>query len=230
MKICNDTIAVLKNFSNINSNLKIEPGSVLKTIAPASVLLSIANVPETFSVECGIWDLKQFLNTLSSFNEPELDFRDQYVLITSGGTSVKYFYSDTSSFTKIPKKVLLPETQVTVNVSAETLKLLREVSSTLKFDLACFVANEEGIFLTSMDSKTADSTSNRFSHRLADNTNNLVFELRMELANMKFLDGAYNVEISCLKGMKFLHTTKPIEYVVALGADSTWNGETLKNQ
>ena len=54
MKISQDTLAILKNFSTINSNLLVKEGSYLTTISPTKNILAEANVSETFDVEFGI--------------------------------------------------------------------------------------------------------------------------------------------------------------------------------
>ena len=39
MKISNDTLAILKNFASINSNVLIKPGNMVKTISPVKNVL-----------------------------------------------------------------------------------------------------------------------------------------------------------------------------------------------
>jgi hypothetical protein len=83
MKISQETIAVLKNFSTINSNLLVKPGSTISTISPTKNILAEASVSETFDVEFGIWDLSKFLATISLFKDPEFEFSEDHVEISS---------------------------------------------------------------------------------------------------------------------------------------------------
>ncbi len=60
MKISNDTLAILKNFASINSNVLIKPGNMVKTISPVKNVLVESHVTEDFPVEFGVWDLNKF--------------------------------------------------------------------------------------------------------------------------------------------------------------------------
>ena len=71
MKISNETIAVLQNFATINNGLQVKAGNVLQTISPGKTVVASAVVAETFEDFC-VYDLSQFLGTMSLFNEPEL--------------------------------------------------------------------------------------------------------------------------------------------------------------
>ena len=48
MKISNETVAMLKNFSTINPNIVVKAGNVIKTISEAKNILATANVAESF--------------------------------------------------------------------------------------------------------------------------------------------------------------------------------------
>ena len=65
MKMSKDTLSVLKNFSQINSNLLVKPGNRITTVSPAKNIVCEANVSEHFNVQFGIFDLSKFLGTVS---------------------------------------------------------------------------------------------------------------------------------------------------------------------
>ena len=48
MKLSNKTLEVLKNFSNINQNILIEEGNVLRTISTMKNILGSATIVESF--------------------------------------------------------------------------------------------------------------------------------------------------------------------------------------
>ena len=82
MKLTSNTISILKNFSTINQNLMVKTGNTLSTMSAMKNIVAQAEVTETFPQEFAIYDLNEFLSALSLFEEPELNFRDQYVTIT----------------------------------------------------------------------------------------------------------------------------------------------------
>ena len=61
MQLHNDTIDILKNFSEINQNLLVKEGNTLSTISVMKNILADAEVSESFPKEFGIYDLNDFL-------------------------------------------------------------------------------------------------------------------------------------------------------------------------
>ena len=86
MKLSNGTINVLKNFSTINQNLVIKEGSDISTMSAMKNIVAKAKVEEDFIKEFAIYDLNEFLSALSLFEKPDLDFQDDYVVITEEGS------------------------------------------------------------------------------------------------------------------------------------------------
>ena len=89
------TIEILKNFSTINTSIVIKEGNVLRTISNEENILATAKVEETFPQTFAIYDLNQFLAGLSLFENPSLVFDNvDYLIIKSGRSRVKYYFSD----------------------------------------------------------------------------------------------------------------------------------------
>ena len=126
MKLSNETVTVLKNFSTINQNLVIKEGSSISTMSAMKNIVAKAEVKETFPQEFAIYDLNEFLSCLSLFEKPNLDFKDDFVMITEdsrSGRSLKYWYSDPSVVTTPKKELTMPETEVNFesNTDVDTL-------------------------------------------------------------------------------------------------------------
>ena len=62
MNLSNDTIAIFKNFANINQNILVKPGKKLNTISTMKNILATADVKEDFEQEFAIYDLRVFKN------------------------------------------------------------------------------------------------------------------------------------------------------------------------
>ena len=67
MKLSNETVTVLKNFSTINQNLVIKEGTELTTMSALKNIVARATVKDTFPQEVAIYDLNEFLSALSLF-------------------------------------------------------------------------------------------------------------------------------------------------------------------
>ena len=61
MRLSNDTVAVLKNFSSINQNLVIKAGNEISTMSAMKNIVAKADVKETFPKDFAIYDLNEFL-------------------------------------------------------------------------------------------------------------------------------------------------------------------------
>ena len=69
MKINQNTLDILKNFSEINTNILIKPGTELSTISTMRNIFAKATIAEAFDSEFGIYDLNEFLAVVSSTNK-----------------------------------------------------------------------------------------------------------------------------------------------------------------
>ena len=74
MNLSNDTIAMLKNFANINQNILIKPGKKLNTISTMKNILAQADIKEDFSEQFAIYDLPEFLRAVDLFDKSDLKF------------------------------------------------------------------------------------------------------------------------------------------------------------
>ena len=82
MKLSNETVTVLKNFSTINQNLVIKTGNKLSTMSAMKNIVASADVQEDFPQDFAIYDLNEFLAALSLFEKIDLDFKNDFVVIT----------------------------------------------------------------------------------------------------------------------------------------------------
>ena len=97
MNLSSDTIAVLKNFSDINQNILLKPGNKVQTISTMKNILAEAEISEKFDSEFAIYDLPEFLRSVELFEKPELKFNggsNVQIADTNSKQSVKYFFAD----------------------------------------------------------------------------------------------------------------------------------------
>lgn len=99
MKISNETLTILKNFSQINTGILFKQGNKLSTVSPQRNILAQANIEEDIPQDFGIFDLNNFLSVMSLFkNGAELDFDDKHVFVKgmSGRSQIKYRFTEPS--------------------------------------------------------------------------------------------------------------------------------------
>ena len=223
MKINQSTQDILKNFSEINTNILIKSGSELNTISTMKNILAKATINESFDSEFGIYDLNEFLSVVSSLDKPELTLQEKHLTISAEGSrsKVKYFYSDPSVIVSPTKEVNMPESDVTFSLSESNLAQLRKMAAILSSpDLALIGTKDGDVVLKVCDKK--NDTSNKFEIVVGENaTANYTFYFKVE--NLKMISGDYDVAVSSKSIAHFTNTKLPIEYWIALEPDSVFD-------
>lgn len=227
MKLSNETQTILKNFAAINSNIVINEGSALKTIAEAKNILAKATIDESFDTSFGIYDLNEFLGVTAMFDDPELTIADDSlsIKISQGRSAVKYFFSAPDILTSPSKDIAMPSSEVTFTFTQADMQAVRKAAGALGVSDVVVTGNagESGISLVVTDVK--DNTSNSFaidveSSQRADEEFKFVFNI----GNFKFVQGDYEVTISKRLISHFKNLSAPVEYWVALEKNSTFGG------
>ena len=223
MKLNATTQEILKNFSEINTNILIKPGSELNTISTMKNILAKATINENFDKEFGIYDLNEFLSVVSSLDKPELTLQEKHLTISAEGSrsKVKYFYSDPSVIVSPTKEVNMPASDVTFSLSESNLAQLRKMAAILSSpDLALIGEKGGDVVLKVCDKK--NDTSNKFDIVVGENaTANYTFYFKVE--NLKMISGDYDVAVSSKSIAHFTNTKLPMEYWIALEPDSVFD-------
>lgn len=227
VKFSKSTIEVLKNFSSINSNILIAPGSKIKTLATTRSIMAECEVDTVFPREFGIWDLNRFLSTISLFSDPTFEFHDKYVLIKSdNGSSVKYFYCEPSILTTTSKTITLPPVMVTFELTAKTLAEVLKSASVLQLSDIQFHTNKDREIVVTATNKD-DPSSNTYSYSICklpeDYDDNFSFFVKAE--NLKMIPGNYNVSFTETIVAKFENSARKLSYFIALESDSKYTAE-----
>jgi len=96
MKLGENTIAVLKNYSRMNQGLKVEPGNIISSMTAAKTVVSKSKVDTEFEKGFCIYNLHGFLGVLSLFNDPDIEIMDDAMHIIDGNKNVVYRFASES--------------------------------------------------------------------------------------------------------------------------------------
>ena len=219
MKLSNETVSVLKNFSTINQNLVIKGGIKIATMSAMKNIVAKAEVIEDFPQEFAIYDLNEFLSAISLFSKPELEFENDFVMITEEGTStsLKYWYSDPSVVTTPTKDITMPECEVKFNLSSDTLSTVTKAAAVIG---APDMALESGS-LKVTDKKNDTANNYAFDLDVDSQSDNYKFWFKVE--NLKLIQGSYDVQVSSKNISHFKNSTGNVEYFIALEPESAYN-------
>jgi len=218
MKLSNETKEVLKNFSTINQNLVIKQGSKISTMSAMKNIIANATVSEDFPREFAIYDLNEFLAVISLFDKPELDFKDDFVIITGEGTKdkVTYWYSDPSVVTTPQKEISMPSKEVSYTLSSNTLSDVQRAAS---------VIGAPDMVLENGNLKVTDKkngTANDYQTEVFE-SNGSDYKFWFKVENLKIIPGTYDVEMSQKNISRFKNSKLDLEYFIALEPESSYS-------
>lgn len=223
MELSDRTLAVLKNFANINSNIVFREGNELKTISVAKNILAKATLDESIPQEFGVYDLNEFLNVLSLVENPSLRFEDNYVVVSdsTGLRGNRYFFSDIDMLSAPSKDVIMPEPEVKFTLDTDTLSRIKRAASVLGHDSISITPDGGSIKLTVVDNE--DATSNSFFSLVEGEFQEGVdFNFVLNVNNLKVVNEDFDVGISSKLISNFKSKQSEIEYFIALEKSSTF--------
>lgn len=221
MKLSTNTIKILRNFSDINNTIFIRKGNTIITVDPQKRIVADASISESLPRDCALYDLNRFLGVTSLFENPDLDFNSDKVVVKSDNRSIDFIYADPSvvqdagpTRNKIPsvfdeksivQKFTLPE---------EDLKSLRQAASLLGLTHVSFVSDKSGIRVVAQDVSN-DSLGKVTLSVAGESTENSTCNMLFE--NLKVLPDTYNVEVSPTVA-HFVGETTGVQYWIVMEA------------
>jgi len=220
MKLSDQTLEVLKNFSDINTNILVKPGSELSTISTMKNILAKATITESFDKQFAVYDLSELLGIVSAIEKPDVDIsNEKFMTIGSTGSKskAKYYYSDESVVTSPQKDVVMPDADVNFELKDEILGKLLKMAAIMKLpDLSLVGKKGQDVILKVHDKKNSANSYEEFvgTEASAD------FTFNFKIENLKIIPGDYDVAVSSKSISHFKNKVKPIEYWIALEPDS----------
>jgi len=223
MELNENTLNVLRNFSDINQNILIKQGSVLKSISEARNVLATANVGDEFPKDFGIYDLNEFIGVLGLVDKPNLNFEDDFVTIgdSTGRTKIKYFYSSEDTLTTPTKDITMPGFDVKFTLDSAVLDKIKRAASTLGHNEVSISNSNNIIKISVIDSQ--NKTSHAFSIDVdGDYAENSKFNFILNINNLKIIPDDYEVEISSKLISQFSNSKMNLKYWIAMEKSSTF--------
>ncbi len=224
MKLCGETLLILKNFASINTGLEFKGGSnVIKTISAGKNILASATLKDTFPVDFCVYDLNQFLSVHSLYKDAEIEFDENNVIFKSGRGRIKYRKTAKEMIVTVPEKILtLPSVDVSFVLTEDDFSTIMKSASVLQSPNISVESKGEKIYLTCFNAK--DDSAHINSIEVAEG-NGHSFKLVFLTENLKLISGSYDVEISSKGLASFKNKVQEIDYWVALESkDSNFGG------
>ena len=227
MKLSENTLEVLKNFASINQSILFTEGNNLDTVSVQKNVLGSAKVAETFKSSNGedfaIYDLNEFLSTVSLFDDPDVEFGEQYATIQDKNSVTHYWYADKEIIVYPTSKISMPSSEVEFKLTAETYDKLQRATGTLAVPDLVIRREEDKVVAEVLDKR--NDTSNTFRVEVGSyigGESSTDFKFYFLTERLKMLPGDYDVEISSKKISKLPSSDGKLTYWIALEQDSTY--------
>lgn len=221
MKLSNETMTILKNFSGINAGILFKQGKTLSTVSSTKTVLAQATLQEDFPQEFAIHDLTNFLSVLSlSKDTPELDFDDQHIIIKAlaGRSKIKYRFADKKMIITPPDKaVVMPSQDVSFTLNESDYDWITRTANVLGSPHIAIEGKNGKLRISSFDAK--DDAANINSVDIDDNDK--VFKSVFKTENLKMIPGSYDVTVSSKGISHFKNKNVAIEYWIAIEKDAS---------
>lgn len=220
MKLSENTVNILKNFSTINTGLWFKSGNVLRTISPFKTVLGEATIDETIPSAFGVYDLHQLLSILSLYTDaPEITVDGNNLVIQGHGgrSKITYRCCDATMIKTPPEKdIKLPSEDLSFLLTEQDLEWVMKSASVLSNPHIAVVGESDQLSLRALDASNDSAHTDTLN--LGPHTGDPVkFVFKTE--NWKMLPGTYAVTVSS-KGpqgvAKFQNQARKITYFVAV--------------
>lgn len=225
MKLSDNTLAVLKNFGNINSGIYLKQGKTLKTVSSHKNILATAEIADEIPSDFGIYDLNEFLSVVSLHKDDlSLEFDSKNVVISGlkGRSKIKYRACEPTMIVTPPEKnITMPDAEISFELSAEDFRWIMDAANVLGSPQISVESDGESVSLNTVD--TANDSAHTESLKLDVQGTGSKFKMIFKTENIsKILAGAYVVRISS-KGISHFSNKKfALEYWITTEVGSTF--------
>jgi len=223
MKLSNETLTVLKNFSSINQGIQFKQGTKLTTVSAGKTVLAQANLKDDFPKEFCIYDLNEFLSVHSLYKDSEIDFTESDVIFKSGKRSGNYRMTAKEMIVTPPEKeITLPSVDCEFTLTAEDYDSVMKAASVLSSPHIAVKSDGNTIELLTFDAGNNAAHTNTIE---VGTGNGKKYTIVFKTENIKLISGTYDVKVS-FKGIgHFKNTKDDIQYWIAFEAKETKVGE-----
>jgi len=220
MKLSEDTLNVLRNFSIINPSLVFKQGNVIRTISKQENILARATVDDSFDNNFTIYDLNRFLSVLSSMDNPDIGVDGGSSLVISDDKSkVRYGLSDEVLVVSPPQDdIELSNAKIHFRLNSDNFTKIVKMAGVMGLPNIVVRGDRKNISIAAIDVKNADSDV--FSIDVGETSSE--FQTIFNYENLKIVNADYDVSISTDGISHFSRVAGNLDYWIATESGSSF--------
>ena len=222
MKFSNETLATLKNFASINTNMMFRQGSLISTISNAKNIFAKASIKEEIPNDFAIYDLNSLLAMLTLIDNQEVEYSDKSIVVSSDKGKFEYFYSNPEIVTAAPTNEIEHTSVYKFKLMAEDIQTVMKAAAITSAPTISITCNQQTVQLSVGDRK--NDTASNFKKNIGTAFDH--FDVFIAVENLKVIPDAYEVSVAkTLNGkakfLHFKHESRQLQYWIACEPGST---------
>lgn len=227
MNLDDDAIVILKNFAMINQGMIFELGKPISVMSVKKNMIGEAVINNKFDRSFAIHDMPQLLACIGLFTDPILTFEDNFILITSPGQQLKYFY--TAPALVEPPATVAPLDKghiINTEISAADLKMLMQAVGVLQVPQIIITNDIEPNKITFGAVKEDDRTHPSFQLHTSDWDSSDTFRFVFDMEKiMMLMNDDYSVTISDVGISLFESKNRKLKYWISMEQKGSFYNE-----
>ena len=219
MQFSNETVNVLKNFSQINPSIAIKPGNKLSTMSPGKSIMANAVVQDVFPSTGAIYDLGRFLGVVSLFEKPTYSFNETHIDIRDNQKSVAYTFCSEDMVIKPSKDDIMVSPDVNINITNDNIQQVLRAATIMSLPNVC-ISGTDVIQLKAVNSE--GTSTDEYAQVIGSNDTGHKFNFIFKSENLKLLPDDYNVIIDSrgISQFRSAKATPKLTYWIAVEQNS----------
>lgn len=219
MNLSENTIAVLKNFSDINEGIVLRPGNVQRVLKPGGQIFAEAVIEEEIPVKIGIHNTRSFISNIMAIGgqNAEIDFfEDKMIKISTQGMSLGYEGCEPSLLVYPKGSVPFENSDVTFKLTHEIIEKMKRIAALNKLTYIQFSAKNGVLQVRVYDPEGVTHNYGTFEIGETDVDD---FEVSYAVDYFRFLPMDYQVDVKIGQMARFISEDGKITYFISQQAE-----------
>lgn len=223
MKLTKETLAILKNFAEINPGVILKKGNVLITKNIANIVYGEAVLNQELDLEIGIYDLNAFLaimNLVGDDADITVDERTGNIRVSNERVKINYPGASAAAIVTPKGRVTPPPSDVEYDLSGDDFKQMMKMVHQLKVDRLEFLPANGRLIIKGWNENDKEHPTEMFVLDMGEYTGTADFHFFIRKEHMKLIASDYKIGFTRRKAAWL--AGESVSYMIACDLDSSY--------